>query len=514
MRGLSVLDCAGWRSLKLHASNSRKASSCKLHAREVRDYPHRAASELGLGVWSLEFRQASVLVAVLWCLALLSLVVIGVLHTSRIDLLVEKNFGDRVQAHYLAVAGIEKAKALLYRDARERSRTGKNHTGELYDSEQDFRDVQLGRGDFRVLRRGRTDEGGGVIYGVSDEESRLNVNATSLEELARLDGMTPDVAAAIIDWRDEDNQVTPGGAEVDYYVSLQPPYLPRNAPIQTVRELLMVRGVTPPLLLGSDLHQNGMLGASDQEAQENHPDISDLGWAALLTADSTVDNLTATGDEPVNVQTADESTLSRVHGLTTDIARAIVAYRGQNRFQSIADLLDVTAQQGTNQANAMQNGNQQPSQDNGQNASDNGGTPNQPRSNSSGQKVISQDLLMEIADEVTTQSGTSLSGVININTASLEVLLCLGFTREQAQGVINYRQSNGFFPNIACLLKVSGITPDFLKQAAPRLTARSETFRILCEGRVSSSGVRQRIQEIVHIGLHSTTTLSYREDDL
>jgi hypothetical protein len=46
------------------------------------------------------------------------------------------------------------------------------------------------------------------------------------------------------------------------------------------------------------------------------------------------------------------------------------------------------------------------------------------------------------------------------------------------------------------------------------VTARSETFRILSEGRVTSSGARQRIQEIVHIGLHSLTTLSYREDDL
>ena len=51
--------------------------------------------------------RASVLVGLLWCLALLSISVVGVLHTLRIDLLVVKNYGDRIQAHYLALAGIE-----------------------------------------------------------------------------------------------------------------------------------------------------------------------------------------------------------------------------------------------------------------------------------------------------------------------------------------------------------------------------------------------------------------------
>ena len=58
----------------------------------------------------------SILIGVLWCMVLLSVLVIGVLHTARMDLLVVKNYGDRVQAHYLALAGVERAKALLYQD--------------------------------------------------------------------------------------------------------------------------------------------------------------------------------------------------------------------------------------------------------------------------------------------------------------------------------------------------------------------------------------------------------------
>ena len=60
-------------------------------------------------------RRGSILIGVLWCMVLLSVLVIGVLHTARMDLLVVKNYGDRVQAHYLALAGVERAKALLRR---------------------------------------------------------------------------------------------------------------------------------------------------------------------------------------------------------------------------------------------------------------------------------------------------------------------------------------------------------------------------------------------------------------
>jgi competence ComEA-like helix-hairpin-helix protein len=141
--------------------------------------------------------------------------------------------------------------------------------------------------------------------------------------------------------------------------------------------------------------------------------------------------------------------------------------------------------------------------------------PNQTAPNPSGPKVVTQDLLMDIADDVTVQSGESLPGLVNINTAGLATLTCLpGLDRQLAQAIISYRLSSGFFPNTAHLLKVQGMTSDRFKQVAPRVTARSETFRIFSEGRVTSSGARQRIQEIVHVGLHNLTTLSYREDDL
>ena len=444
---------------------------------------------------------ASILVGLLWCVALLSMVVIGVLHTSRMDLTVTKNYGDRIQARYLALAGVEKAKALLYHNARDRSRSAKNHTGELYNDPGEFRDVAFGRGQFRVFRRGQSYEGNGVIYGISDEESRLNMNTAATNELQELEGMTAPIAAAIIDWRDQDNEVTPGGAEAEYYNSLQPPYQPRNGPFETIRELLMVRGVTPDLFLGKDIHQNGMLEstgeAEDSDDLTRRPAIEDgdTGWSGIVTVDSTVQNVNAAGQDRVNIQTADEASLTSVRGISAAIARAIVAYRGQNAFQSIADLLDVTAPQSQNSSNAPASG-----------ALPGAGSDS---------KMVSEDLFMDIADDVTADSNQNLAGSININTAGVDVLRCIpGVDRELAQAIVSYRQSSGYYPNVAWLFKVPGMTPEIFKQVAPLVSARSETFRILSEGKINSTGVRQRIQAIVHVGLNDIVTLSYREDDL
>jgi DNA uptake protein ComE-like DNA-binding protein len=291
--------------------------------------------------------------------------------------------------------------------------------------------------------------------------------------------------------------------------------------LQTVRELLLVRGVTRDLLFGKDKHQNGMLpsagdGEDDSLSGDTSASDTDMGWAGILTVASTENNVNAAGQDRVNVQSADENALTGVKGITSQMARAIVSYRGQNKFQSIADLLDVTSSQNQNSgsnpnsgqrnSNQGQSGSQNPS---GSSDSSLGG------SGGSGSKVISQDVFLQFADDVTIADGQVLAGLININSGGLDVLMCLpGVDRQLAQSIINYRQSSGYFANTAELLKVGGITQSLFKQIAPFISARSETFRILSEGKVTSTGARQRIQEIVHVGLNEISTLGYREDDL
>jgi general secretion pathway protein K len=473
-------------------------------------------------------RSGSVLIGVLWCFALLSVIVITLLHTVSIDLRVAKNFEDSIQAHYLALAGIEKAKALIYHEAALRRTSAKSHSGELYDDPRDFKSQPLGRGEFQILRSPGENENARLIYGISDEESRLNVNTASADELKKLYGMKPGTAAAILDWRDQDNNVSPGGAEVDYYASLPQPYLPRNGPFETIRELLMVSGMDREALLGEDANQNGLLDPEEDDGEEwppsdNHDGTLDSGWSGLLTVNSITENVNAAGENRVNVQTADEAALTRITGITTEIAKAIIAYRGQNKLENLADLLEVAAAdprpqnpsaqaQGSPNRQAGNVPNSGPDQTSGNPTQQPGGGGNQPLQ-FNGPKLISTELLIQIADDVTTSSDSSQSGLVNINTAPARVLACLqGITDELAQAIISYRQSAGAFASIAGLLQVPGISKEIFKQAAPRITARSETFRILSEGRVKSSGATRRIQEIIHLGAAEVETLGYRED--
>jgi general secretion pathway protein K len=57
---------------------------------------------------------------------------------------------------------------------------------------------------------------------------------------------------AILDWIDSDNDERDHGAEEGYYLSLAQPYSPRNAPIQSLEELLLVRGMTKDIFYGNE----------------------------------------------------------------------------------------------------------------------------------------------------------------------------------------------------------------------------------------------------------------------
>jgi competence ComEA-like helix-hairpin-helix protein len=421
--------------------------------------------------------RASILIGLLWCVVLLAVVVIGSLHSTRMDLRVAKNHGDLIQAHYLALAGIEKAKAVIFHDAAERRGMGRNHTAEIYDAPHHFRDITLGRGQFRIIRQARAEEGGGLVYGVQDEESRLNLNKHDAPVLGKLPGLSPEAVQPIIAYRNE------------------------MRPFRTIRELLLVPGISNDILLGEDANMNGLLDPEENDGlaslpPDNQDGILDSGLADFLTLHGAARNLSAYGKDRVNVQEADENTLQSVDGITAEIAKAIVQYRGQNQLQSIADLLDVTAGGGnTPQGEGGQQRNQAR------------------RSQSSGPRVIDEGLFKRIADAVTTNSERTQNGLVNVNTASASVLACLpGVNQDIAQAIVSHRQSNGFFESVAGLLEVSGMTRELFKEALPHITARSETFRILSEGKVASTGARKRIQVIVQLGAYDLPTLSYRED--
>ena len=88
--------------------------------------------------------RGSILIGVVWCVALLSILVVTLLHGVRLELTISKNQADQIQAHYLAVAGIEKAKPLLFQDAQKRSKAGKHYSRAIMENPSDSSNVQFG----------------------------------------------------------------------------------------------------------------------------------------------------------------------------------------------------------------------------------------------------------------------------------------------------------------------------------------------------------------------------------
>ena len=104
--------------------------------------------------------------------------------------------------------------------------------------------------------------------------------------LMALPGMDDATSDCILDWLDSDDTPRETGIESDYYTSLG--YQAKNGPIDTIEELLLVKGVTPQSLFGSDANRNGTIDASEQSlpqlAESNDADQEmDRGWASYLT---------------------------------------------------------------------------------------------------------------------------------------------------------------------------------------------------------------------------------------
>jgi type II secretory pathway component PulK len=286
-----------------------------------------------------------VLVAILWIVVVLTVIVTMLGRKSRLDSKITLARMDAVRCKWACRAGIERAIAILNEDERET-----DCLTDLWNySPDDFNDFQLERCQFNVR--------------VIDESSKLNVNTAMRDQLLGLPYMTEDVADAIIDWRDTDEDPGLYGVEGGYYENLTFGYLPRNDSFRTLRELLLVRGVTEELFYGEDTNLNGRLDYNEMDGDTNPPSdnmdaVLDKGWAAYLTCypiesssgttqttqDTTTQTESSGGDGLVNINTASDVVLAALLGGTNEayvIANAIIAYR--NTLESgIADPSELT----------------------------------------------------------------------------------------------------------------------------------------------------------------------------
>ena len=469
-------------------------------------------------------RRGVILVLVLWLLLIVSLIGLSYSSSVRTGVTITGYRANKVKARYYARAGIERTIAELL--LREDSFYSESEITGFYDDVELFAQQPIGRGFFSLVT-GRKNEAGEPIYGITDEASRLNLNEVTEEALLTFPEITEEMIDSLLDWRDEDWDQNIEGAEDDYYAMLEDPYLCKNANLQTVTELLLVRGWTTVELFGEDANNNGLLDRNENDADESPPDDDadgelDFGLVSFFTIYSRDKEMNPEGETRLDLNSATEEQLQQIEGIDQTQARSIVAWRGQNRFDSLADLFDVTeAQQQSQQQGSQRGSAQQPGTRSSRGSS---GSSSQERSGSSSQsgqqgssassrqprRVFDYDQVAQIVDWLCI-STEDKANRINVNTAPFEVLMTLPeMTEELATEIITRRESSlGPFTLRLELRDVNGMTEEIFRGLLDYVTVQSYLFRIIAEGYEGET--QAVIEAVIDVGDETPKILYWRE---
>ena len=223
--------------------------------------------------------------------------------SMRSDLEETANLRDGVKMSYIAKSGFSYALAVLSMDTAEGS------VDSLHDIWADSKTLSENAGSLF--------DDGRVELRISDHSARIQINHLVDQNgeynaaqkglltrflLSPVFGLTSEevdnIVDAIKDWIDGDTEVTRFGAEDTYYKTLEKPYACKNAPLEFVEELLLVRGITEELFYGT----------------EERPGISKY--------------LTTYGDGKIDVNTADPLILRALSDDMDDgLVEEMVSYR-------------------------------------------------------------------------------------------------------------------------------------------------------------------------------------------
>lgn len=205
--------------------------------------------------------RGSVLIVVMW--VSLGLVTLALYFGQA--MVFEYRAADNGAAGLAAAQAVDGARryVALALENLEESGTIPNYDEDTFES----KNVAVGQAMFWLIGRGDSELESGTtpIFGLVDEASKLNLNTVTLEMLEALPGIPLDLAAAIIDWRDEDSDLSPNGAESEDYLLQDPPYYCKDSKFETVEELHLVRDCELGLLYGKDRNRNGILEAHEDE---------------------------------------------------------------------------------------------------------------------------------------------------------------------------------------------------------------------------------------------------------
>lgn len=482
-------------------------------------------------------QQGTALVLVLVVVTLLSLAAYSFADLMFAEYQAADASGRLAQSRLLCESGAEKLQSLLKLDTlalRER--------GGLYDNPAELQGIAVvdganasDRARFSIVAPAYA-EGAetSLRFGLEDESAKLNLNSLltlqtdETEQRTRLmgvPGMSEEVADSILDWLDDDDEPREFGAEASYYSSLSPAYAPKNGPLTTLEELLLVRGVTSQHLFGLDADRNGLADAHEQAAMlpegvDNNDRSFDRGWNGYFTLHGAEGNRKADGTARININGDD---LAQIYADLQaagqpELASFVVTYRqsgpytgsagastnlataappdftktARYPFKTPLDLIGATTS-ATVQGNTVAVASP---------------VKNDP--------VVLTQMLPILMDQLATTDAKVVPGRININQAPRALLLGIpGFTPEQVEQILSMRypepteqMPGSEYPT--WILSSSIVTLDEMKALLPYVTSAGHVYRAQIVG-YYDDGPAARVETLIDATSTTPRRLLWRE---
>ena len=476
------------------------------------------------------------LVSTLWILTILSVLAAQLLYSIHIEQRTQRNFLDRAKLHYAAKAGFEWTLAVMRTDQTPFDSLGEEWAQPIQGQIDDG--VQVGN----LLNYQVT---------VTDEASKVNINTADVGLITNLlmqvgaspdDPSTQELANAIVEGRPY--RTVRDLARVEEMTS------------QILYGTQQAAALTQPVAntQAGAASTATATGVPQATATETQPGLVDL--ATIHSIDASTD---PNGEALVNINTADEGQLTQIEtqsgqggGQPVFSQAEAQSLIQQREFDGFAALLDIQAvsdelfnniqnQITTEDANANQ-GNEDDEERNGPPFQ--GGGPQQQGQGDGGQvnintadvetlqsldgvdegiaerivnhrdsqgffqninaitdvKMLTQQEFIGIVDKITLQDGETRSGLINVNTAPVEILALLpGMDPQKAQAIVTRREQDppddspvlsfteveiagNPFMNISELSEVQEIDFNTFRELADEVTYRSHGYRIEASG--------------------------------
>ena len=299
---------------------------------------------------------------------------------------------------------------------------------------------------------------------VIDNSSRLDLNTISEAQLSNLP-LTQEQIDSFLDWREAGQNPRTEGAKDEYYNDLPRPYNTREGRLQTVSEVLQIKGWTPDVLY------NVQTNTVNSGRTNNNEPLSPIFDLVSLDCFSGAYNPDGNGKTNVNFAALTAQQLAQNAQIPIQNATTIINSRNTQPNRQFARLSQVLSLPGIGQ---------------------------------------NQQVLRSVLDRMTISPAIRVEGFVNINTATAEVLGDIpGITEDIANQIVDSRPTDGY-KQLSDILTVSGDLT-FLGTVVDTLTVTSQSFRVRVVGKAGASTVG--LEAIVTINNSIPTVLRIEQSN-